>query len=960
MLNIRSIRRNAYFFSMLVCLFCLPVKSAGQENNENAEEKKSAAGVQQFGKLTDPALYVGSAAVLSGKTIEKTAFNNTKNALAGYIPGLYVSQGGGEPGAEWSTMFIRGKRTTSNGSNDPLILVDGFERDMNFMDPNEIESITVLKDAAGTAIYGLKGASGVIEVRTKRGREGKTNVTFDTQLTLKSAMNVPKALGSVDYMTYYNQAQVNDGYAPDFYASELIEKYRNNNNPYQYPDVNWLDNYFNPHSYKQRYSLSIDGGSKIAKYYVLFSYVGDKGNIVTDPSINRYSTQNKWDKYSIRTNIDVQITSKLNLEAGVSSMFSFVNNPSNTSGVGLYRLLMDYNPNVHPVLNADKSIAGTQMYTNNPYKVSNYSGYSESFNRYVTATTRLNFDLNTITRGLSIYGAFAFDNNYTHISRRIKETPVYELQIDPVTGLPRENNGAYIYRQWGLSTPLSLTGSSGTYYRKMNYELGLNYQRRIRKHDIFARVFGFNYDYQDDVRLPTARAGINGGVNYVFDNRYLVDISASWSGTEQFPPENRMYLYPALGLGWVATNELFLKDSPVLSYFKLRGSYGITGSDNITNNGSNLYYYYIISLARGGTAFFGEGNPASITAGNFSTGYLEGTIANPILRPESTEKINAGFDARFLNDRLSASFDYFNEYTKHILAVSKSMPGIMGVPNARMMLENIGEVSNKGIELQVGWSDKIGAFNYFINANATYSKNKVEYLDEEPGLAEPQTGYPLDAYWGFLSDGFFQTNEEVALWADQSSVGNTTKGDLRFINQNPEEDNIINEYDRVYLGTVGIPDWFYGITLGGSYKRWEVSVLFQGVSGMNKIFRDGINRPFSNSGNIYDFHVGNFWTEENSIHAKYPRLTIDGSSSTKAKADFWMKDASYLRLKNLEVSYTFPTKWISNTSNMRFYLSGTNLLCWDKLDGIADPDISADGRSYPVNRMFTAGFRVNL
>lgn len=420
-----------------------------------------------------------------------------------------------------------------------------------------------------------------------------------------------------------------------------------------------------------------------------------------------------------------------------------------------------------------------------------------------------------------------------------------------------------------------------------------------------------------------------------------------------------MHLYPAAGLGWIITNESFLKDNPVLGYFKLRGSYGITGSDNMYNNGSDLYYYYIVSLSKGGTAFFGEGNPASITSGNFSTGYLEGVIANPTLRPESTGKANIGFDLALWNNRFTASFDYFREYTRYILAYSKSMPGMMGVPSSKLMLDNIGEVSNRGVEFQLGWSDQAGKFRYFINANATYARNKVEYLDEEPGLAEPQTGYALDAYWGFVSNGYFQTDNEIAAWADQTSVGNTTRGDLKFVNQNPDEDQVINEYDRVYLGTVGMPDWFYGITLGGSYKGWEVSCLFQGVEGMNKVYRDGINRPFSNSGNIYDFQAGNFWTEDNP-DAEYPRLTIDGSSSTKAKTDFWIKDASYIRLKNLEIAYNMPFRWISDDASVRIYLSGTNLICFDQLGGIADPDISSDGLGYPVNRMFTLGLRLKL
>jgi len=961
MVNIRSFLKNLVFFSLFVGLLFFNTRSYGQVPAEKLDEKNATTDILQFGNLIEPETYAGAATVLPGEVIERTAFNNTKNALAGYIPGLYVSQGGGEPGAEWSSMLIRGKRTTSSGSNDPYILVDGFERDINYMDPNEIESITVLKDAAATAIYGLKGASGVIEVKTKRGRAGKTNVTFDSQLTLKSAMHVPNALGALDFMTYYNQARINDGYAPDFYSQDVINAYQNNPNSFHYPDVNWMDEFFNKESFKQRYSLSIDGGSEKARYYVLFSYIGDEGNLITDPAVNNYSTQNKWDKYSIRTNIDVQVTSKLDLQVGLSSMFSFVNNPSNTSGTGMYRSLLDYIPNAHPVFNENGSIAGTQVYGNNPYKVINYSGYSESFNRYVTATTRLNYDMSNITAGLKAYGAFAFDNNYTHNSRRLKEVATYEMRMDGNTGLPMlDDDENIMYRQWGNDTPLNLSGGSGTYYRRINSELGFSYNRLFGKHDLSARLFGFNYDFQNDSRLAHAMAGINGGVYYAYDRRYLLDVSASWSGTEQFPQENRMFLYPAVGFGWVLTEESFFQQNPILSFFKLRGSYGVAGSDNMNNNGNDLYYYYIVSLSKGGNAYLGEGQPNPINAGNFSSGYIEGNIANPILRPESTEKMNFGFDLRMANNRLTATFDYFTEYTRFILANSKSMPGMMGIPNSRLMLENIGEVSNRGMEFQLGWSDKLGKLGYFVSANATFARNRVEYLDEEPDLAEPLAGYPLDAYWGFQTDGFFQTEDEVAAWPDQSSVGNTTKGDLRFVNQNPEEDHVIDPYDRVYLGTVNIPDWYYGITLGANYEGWEISCLFQGVEGMNKVYRDGINRPFSNSGNIYDFHVGNFWTEDNSENPAYPRLTIDGSSSTKAKADFWVKDASYFRLKNMEVSYTLPTEWISKQSSVKLYLSGTNLISWDQLNGLTDPDIASDGRGYPVNRMFTLGLRLKM
>lgn len=961
MTNIRFTTKN--ITNYILFLFVLAHSSGiyAQETQEPKKDEKTEPKVEQLSKSTKLKDFTGAASVLSGKTIEKSAFNNTKNSLAGYIPGLFVMQGGGEPGAEWCTMYIRGKRTTYNGLNSPYILVDGFERDMNYVDPNEIESITVLKDAAATAIYGLKGASGVIEVKTKRGHEGKTVVTFDSQLTLKSALNVPSALGAIDYMTYYNQARANDGYSANFYSPDLINIYKNNSNPYRYADVNWMSQFFNKTSYKQRYSLSVDGGSKIAKYFVNFSYLGDMGNLVTEPNINKYSTQNKWDKYSIRTNIDVQITPKLLFQAGVSSMFGFVTTPSNTSGTDIYRSLLNYIPTAHPILNEDGSISGNQLYNNNPYKLLNYGGYAETFTRYVTATTRLNYDLGIITKGLNIFGAFAFDNNYVYTTKRLKQTASYELIIDPSTGEPKlDENGDQTYKQWGENTTLALSGVSGTYYRKMNFELGFNYNRCKAKHSLNARVFGFNYGYQDDIKLAHAMAGINGGISYNFDSRYLVDLTGSWSGTEQFPANNRMFLYPAIGLGWIPTNEVFLRGNPILSYLKLRGSYGIVGSDNISNNGTSLYYNYILSLSRGGNAYFGEGNPVSITSGTFSTGYIEGAIANSTLRPESITKFDVGVDASFLENRLTAGVDYFSEYTRNILAYSKSMPGMMGVSSTKLMLENIGEMSNKGYEIQIGWSDRIGNVNYFINANATYARNKIEYLDEESGVATPQTGYPIDAYWGFKTAGFFQNDAEVTSWADQTSIGRTTKGDLKYVNQNPDEDNKIDDYDKVYLGTVGMPDWIFGINLGVNFKGLQLSCLFQGVEGLNKVFRDGINTPFSNSGNIYSFHKGNFWTEENSTNPQYPRLTIDGSSSTKANSDFWIKDASYIRLKNIELSYTFKTKWIAENSNMKIYLSGTNLLCFDKLNGLTDPDISSDGSGYPVNRMFSFGVCVKL
>lgn len=961
MSNTKSIQKRILLYSFFSIAMIVSWLSYAQEMNMLDKIEKRDSIVERLGLITKQKNYAGVAYVLTGNTIEKTAFNNTKNSLAGYIPGLYVSQDGGEPGAEWSSLLIRGKRTTSNGSNAPHILVDGFERDMNYMDPNEIESITVLKDAAATAMYGLKGASGVIEVKTKRGHEGKTRITFDSQFTQKSALNIHKPLGAVDYMNYYNQARVNDGYPDNFYSQDLISSYNNSPDPYQYPSVDWMSEFFDRNSFKQRYSLSIDGGSKIAKYFVHFSYVGDEGNLKPDPSLNKYSTQNRWDKYSIRTNIDVRITEKLLLQAGVSSMFGFVNNPGSSNGTAMYRSLLNYTPVAHPVLNENGSIAGTQFFTDNPFKILNKSGYSETFTRYVTATTRLQYDLSAVTKGLSLFGAFAYDNNYSFTSQRLKQTATYELLVDKNTLIPiLDNEGNKTYKQWGNNTPLTLSGSSGAYYRRMNFEFGFNYDKVVGKHTLASRVFGFNYDFQNDNILAHATAGVSGGVNYSYDSKYLIDLSGSWSGTEQFPQGNRMFLYPAVGLGWVVTNEPFLNDNNALSYLKLRGSYGLTGSDRMSNGGTDLYYYYVVSLVRGGNAFFGEGNPASITSSNFTTGYVEGTIANPVLRPESTEKLNIGFDVAVLNNRLSANFDYFSEYTRNILAFSKSMPGMMGVPNNKMMLDNIGEVSNFGFELQLGWTDKIGKLGYFIQANATFAKNKVEYLDEEPGLAEPQTGYALDGYWGFKTDGFFQNDNEITSWADQSSVGRTIKGDLKFVNQNPDVDNVINEYDRVYLGTISMPDWFYGVNLGVKYEGWEFSCLFQGVEGLNKVYRDGINRPFSNSGNMFDFHVDNFWAETNSANPAYPRLTVDGSSSTKAKADFWIKDASYLRLKNIELSYLMPTDWIAKNSDVRIYFSGTNLVCWDQLNGITDPDISSDGQAYPVNRMFSLGLRLKL
>lgn len=950
----KSIRH--YLFLLFIFLIShTPVAAKEKEYSHNAVVLKN----DSVNSAKKNELFTGAVSEIKNDVIEKTSFNNVKNSLSGYVNGLYVNQSGGEPGAEWSTLSIRGKRTTENGNNSPYILVDGYERDMNYLDANEVESITVLKDAVSTAKYGLKGASGVLLVKTKRGsNSGSTRITFDSQITFKQALNIPNPVGAVDYMKYYNIARVNDGNLPS-YNQQLIDSYGNSTDKYLYPDVNWLGEFFNKDSYKQHYSLGIDGGNSFAKYYVALSYLDDIGNINIDPSANKYSTQNKQNKYSIRSNIDVQVTKQLKLAANIWALYSFINKPNNQSGSSVYKTLLNYLPNAHPIMNENGSVAGNQQYSSNPYAIINKGGYGENFNRYVTANIDLTYNLDFITLGLSTSGSLAFDNNYIYNVTRTKSYANYEWTKD-VNGNPMyETNGGKIYKQWGNNSSLILSGTSGTYYRRLNVETGLTYKRQFEKNLISAHVNAYNYDYQTDAVLPHAMAGIDGSFGYSYNSRYLLDLSGCWSGTEQFPTNNRMHLFSAAGLGWVVSNESFMNNNNIVSFLKVRASYGTTGSDVLSNGSTDIYYDYLGSFQKGGTTFFGEGNPLSITgSGIYSTGYLEGGVANPELKPEKTTKANLGIDFRFLNNALSLSANYFDEYTSNILAIRQSIPYMMGIPSGKLMVENIGEIRNQGAEIEIGLQHSIGKLKLFIQGNATYAKNKIIYLDEESGLAEPRTGYPIDAYWGFRSLGYFQTDAEIASSPSQQTVGKTAPGDLKFADMNG--DNVINEYDRVYLGKVGTPDWFYGINLGVKYKGFEFSSLIQGVSGLNKVYRDGINTAFGNKGNMYDFQVDNFWTAANSSNATFPRLTIDGSSSSKAKSDFWLKDASYIRLKNVELSYIFSTKWILKDASIRVYLSGSNLLSINKLSSPIDPEISSDGQSYPINRMFTLGFRLNI
>jgi len=914
------------------------------ENNNPANlvlEKESAEQLFQVGYDARPKSALTSAiSTIQSENLEKAPVATLGNAVQGLASGLttlrYV---GAEPGWDQPALFIRGVQTFGSGYF-PLVMVDNVERDFTQLDPEEIESITILKDAAALAQYGMRGANGVINVITKRGYIGKPVVTLTAEYGIQSPTTLPEYVGSKDYVRYRNLALRNDynNLSDSEFNSIFLSDPKNDpdnydgSNPYLYANSDWYDEYLKKSAPQQTYKLSFRGGNETSQYYVMMGMIDQQGLYNHTEENSAYSTQNQFKRYNFRSVVDVNLSSILKVGINLGGRVENRHTP-NSSASNIISSLSQLSPTM-PFFNEDNSIAGSSVYKYNPYGLITKTGISDRFSRYLQGTVTGNLKLDALTKGLSANALFGFDNLKEYGRTKNQRYAVYQRNPDGT------------YTQFGDDTNLDsdFTPWNSAFTLMLDYMFGLSYNRDFGLNNFAAdvkymqskqTVDGDNSDYLEQ--------SLFGRATYSYDKRYTAEFGFAYNGSEDFIKGHRFGFFPSISGAWVASNEDFLKDNSVLSNLKVRGSYGMVGNSDI---GIGSRYPYEQRYYSGSGYYFDN----SSTDGSY-----EGRIANTRISWEESVNANIGLEIGLFK-KLDIEFDIFrNDRTQIITERANTLPSLIGQD---LPYENSGSVLSRGFELSLKHSDRINGFGYSVQGNVSLAKNKITYMDEVKGLNswEYSTGQVVAQQWGLqVAPGkFFADQEDIDNWA-VSNYGLVQPGDVKYIDQNNDE--VIDDKDYVPLGNPSIPEWNFGLSLGCDYKGFDFNVLFTGIASRSRFISNSVLWGLQNNNNITKDVAENSWGVSDS--PLYPRLTTQLNTHNYQASSMWLKNAGYIRIQTLEVGYSLPKKLLTkaNIRDVRFFVNGYNLFSFD---GLKKYNLSAEIPNagvtlYPETRVVNVG-----
>jgi TonB-linked SusC/RagA family outer membrane protein len=909
----------------------------------------------------------GAISTVTGKSLEKNFNVNLGNTLYGRIPGLSVTQGGSEPGVTAPGLFIRGVNTFGGASTAPLYIIDGYLSNgagaanafMQLM-PEEIETISILKDASAAAVYGARGANGVVLVTTKRGKEGVLNVSFTTKQGFNQAQSLPQFLDAGNYATLYNEALVNDGLAKR-YTDADIQSYKDGTDPYFHPNVNWYDQVLRPVSAVSNYNLSLNGGDKNVRYFVMLNALNSQGLFKKFGNDDEESSNSKYSKYNFRTNIDITLSKRLSAEFKIGGSIEQVNNPNNYTTGGTFSLLQALPPNSFPVYNPNGTYGGNALNAN-PLANLKSTGFYTSNSRTILSSLKFTQQLDMIANGLSASGAVSINNYFKSGSRKTKGYTRYSITKGAA-------NDTIYSPAIGQLTSLSGAEETLDQYRNLIIQAFLNYHRTFGKSDISAMAM-FNTDNvtffgpASDPTNPTANStdpykhnSAAGRVTYVYNDKYITELSMGYMGSELFAPGKRYGFFPSGSLGWIVSNEKFLQKNSSINFLKLRGSYGLVGNDIIASQGLSTRYAYTPTFGGGGY-FFGTGNSAV-------GGFQENAIGNPNVTWEKEKSLNIGVDATLFKN-FDVSFDYFKRDRYDILVASNStIPGYLGVVTPIL---NQGKTTNSGFDLGLRYnSNSNKTFRYFIEANISYYKNQIVFNAEAIQLNKLllAAGNAIGQPFGLKAIGFYSADDIAKRLLDPKSVpGVLTEvikaGDIKYLDIGGPAgipDGIIDNNDRMPIGNTGIPTLAYGLHTGFSYKGFDLNLVLQGVSGNTVYLGGNTFQAFQSNGQVAPIALGR-WTPETAATANYPRLSSKDNLNNYQFSSFWQRDGSFVKLRSAEIGYTLPAKFTQKAkiNSARFFINGTNLFSLDKVQ-YGDPE-SLTG--YPVMRTVCVGININF
>lgn len=926
-----------------------------------------AYGVQQRVSVT------GSLSSVKSEDIVRTPVSSVGNVLAGQLSGVTTVQYSGEPGSDAATIFVRGKGTWSDSS--PLIQVDGVERSMSDINPEDIESITVLKDASATAVFGVRGANGVILVTTKRGAQGKATVNVNTSFSILTPTALVEQAGSYDYAMFYNQMRLNDG-SPEVFSPEVIEKFRTNSDPIRFPSTRWTDYMMKDMTTQQNHSVNISGGTDRVRYFVSAGFMNQGGLFEEFGSPYHFGYQ--YQRFNYRANLDLDVTNTTKISFNVAGVVSDADKPRTGQGsTGMLRNIYYATPFSSPGLVDGKLVTTTTDYSDGvtlPFTGTNGLEYYSIGGFISTTINKLQMDLaleqelDFITKGLLFKVKGSYNTQYSSVMTGTADRATYQPVIQP--------DGSLLYRKSGENTPISYDDSMSK-ARDWYFEASLNYNRTFGDHSVTGLVLYnqskeyYPSSYSD---IPRGYVGLVGRATYDYKKRYLLEFNIGYNGSENFHPDRRFGVFPAGSVGWVVSDEPFFEPiKSVVSFFKLRASWGLVGNDKI--GGSRFMYLadpYIVnnsSLAtRSGWAYnFGVDNSTN------HLGSYENARNNPNVSWEKAFKQNYGVDANFLGERLQASFDYYLEHRTDILLRNLTAPGIIGfdVPYA-----NLGAVDSWGWEASLKWADRTGQnFNYWVNVNVSHNQNKVLEKYEQPYSNDYQyeKGNRIGArymyqFFEFYNEDTPRRYEETFGQPFPQQLVELKDGDAVFVDL--DGNGIIDGNDKTrQLGFTDDPEYVLGLNAGFNWKNFEFNMQWTGAWGVTRMLGESFRMPFRSrtdytTGGLLQYIVDNSWDPDNpSQDAEYPRATwTNGQVNNYQDCALYEKDASYLRLKTLMIAYNFDFPFFERLGISRAQLafSGYNLLTFTPYIW-GDPETTAStDPTYPLQRTYTLSLKLNF
>jgi TonB-linked SusC/RagA family outer membrane protein len=920
----------------------------------------------------------GAVSSVSGVELRENPSASLQNTLAGRLPGFFSVQPSGRPGADGATFFIRGQSSYNSGSNSPLIIVDDIEYSYDQfarIDPNEIESLSILKDASTTAVYGVKGANGVVIITTRRGKIGPPRISARLETSMQRPTRIPKYLDAYETASLYNQAQISDnalnpstGFTPRFTQTDL-DHYKNGTDPYGHPNIDWYETLFKKFSKQYRANFDISGGTDKVKYFISL------GGLFQDGMVKNFSKDQDVNgnyyhlRYNYRSNLDIKLTKTTDLRVDLYGNIGEINVPNMGSPFGYNDVFYEYSsfyslaPFAYPVYNPDGTYGYSVWQLNGGFNNAAYNtnnvvgrlthyGYGRVFENNMNFITSANQKLDFITKGLSFKGTVAYVSNYGYgktMTRDQFPSFIYNPSNDTYT--PRDPNVYRVRRFFSGYT-------AGSTVRTLNVQAMINYDRSFGKHHIYGLILANqNTDVRGSTNLtynfiPNNFRGFTGRMGYNFKEKYLLEFNTAYNGSDRFSKANRYGLFPAASVGWNIAKEEFIKEKlSFIDQLKLRASYGLVGNDKI---GTSFGYYYLPSWTNAGTLNLG-------TTSNVFTGIREGTLGNDEVSWEKEKKLDIGLDFAFFNSKLTGTIDYFRNERYDILTTRGTVSAVFG---QTLPPVNLGIVKNQGYEIEINYNGQVGKdFSYRLKGTYSVAKNKIKFADE------PSYAFKYQAFTG-NSIGMQRVYRWIGYYKDSTDIANSPvpsikpyPGDLKYADLN--KDGKIDGFDQEVTGYSNIPNTTYGFQIGFNYKGFSINTFFQGARNFNVRAVAEAIRPFSS--NLTEIHK-HAWTPQLGDNARFPRLSLQAGASDAIQfpSTFYFISGNYLRLKTAEVAYTLPEKLVKrlHLGNIRVYMNAYNLFTWTKLDKLYDfdPEITTntDRTIYPPQRTINFGTSITF